>query len=196
MDLTNVPVLDEDEIAGFKTPQMLIDELDAQVEELGFEFLPRPKQAPPNITEYNVAEITNNTLSELYAQYTAHAQFVFGELAKARIMHKLLSTALKKLASTLKLKLFASNTSKDEIAARIQNDGLYQEYEVEVMKAWAMQEILDAHYKAYSSQAKALSRIVEIRKLEIGAEIRNYSIQNHRRPSSPKRDFRRESSNG
>jgi hypothetical protein len=44
-----------------------------------------------------------------------------------------------------------------------------------------MKEILEAHYKVYSKQAEALSRIIALRELEFNQSLRDHNIQNRRK---------------
>lgn len=193
LDLSKTAFLSDEEWAQFKNAQEMIEEVKGKAEEMGLHKYPKPSTQPPSLADMDVGEIPNSQLSQLYSQYTAHAQWVFQEFTEAEIAYKNGVASLKLLDAKLKSKMYAMGMPKAEVPALMREDPIRTEYEMEVLKLYAMKEILGAHYKAYSKQADALSRIVEIRKLEFEQTMRASGISSHRKgqPSRPQRDFSR-----
>lgn len=192
LDLSKTPVLSPEERAQFKNAQDMIDEVKSRAEEMGLHKYPKPSAQPPSLADMDIAELPNSQLGQLYSQYTAHAQWVFQEYTEAEIAYKNGVASLKLLDAKLKAKLYAMDVVKAEVPALMREDPVRVEYEMEVLKLYAMKEILGAHYKAYSKQADALSRIVEIRKLEFEQTIRASGIAGHRKQHvRPQGDFGR-----
>lgn len=189
--LDGVQLLNAEEKAQLKDADELIAEVKAKAEELGVSKYPKPRTAPPNLTELDVAELPNNQLGQIYTQYTAHAQYIYGELAHISVAHKYAVASMKQLEAKLKAKMYASSVPKAEVPALMREDGLHIAYELEVLRLFAMKELLEAHYRAYSKQAEALSRIIALRELEFGMQTRDAGIQNRKVPQRPNRDFRR-----
>lgn len=193
LDLSNTAILTAEEKAQFKTAQTIINEVKEQAEELGLQKYPKPSSSPPSLADLDIESVPNSRLGQLYSQYTAHAQWVFGEATEAEIAYKTGVASLKLLESKIKSKLFAQDIPKAEVPTHMREDPIRVEYELEVLKLFAMKEILGAHYKAYSKQADALSRIIELRKLEFEQQMRDQGIGSHRRGAAqrPTRDFSR-----
>lgn len=193
LDLSKTAVLTQEERSQFKNAQDMIDEVKSKAEEMGLHKYPKPSSQPVSLADMDISELPNAQLGQLYSQYTAHAQWVFQEYTEAEIAYKNGVASLKLLDAKLKAKMFAMGIVKAEVPALMREDPVRVEYEMEVLKLYAMKEILGAHYKAYSKQADALSRIVEIRKLEFEQTIRASGIAGHRKgqPPRPQRDFSR-----
>jgi len=181
INLNNVPLLDEEELGQFKKADELLEEVEAQAAKLGLLPYPKPTNVPENLADMDISELPNNQLGNLYSQYTAHAQYVNSELVKTEIAYRTATANLKQLDAKLKLKLYARDVPKAEIPAMVREDPIRISYEMEVLKLFAMKQILEAHYKVYSRQAEALSRIIALRELEFNLSIRDSSIQNRRK---------------
>lgn len=181
IDLNNAPLLDKEEMEQFKNADDLLAEVGSQAARLGLLPYPKPTNVPENLADMDISELPNNQLGNLYSQYTAHAQYVNGELVKAEIAYRSANTSLKQLDAKLKLKLFARDVPKAEVPAMVREDPIRIDYEMEVLKLFAMKEILEAHYKVYSKQAEALSRIIALRELEFNQSMRDHTIQNRRK---------------
>jgi hypothetical protein len=192
LDLSKTAVLSPEEREQFKSAQQILDDVKADAEKLGLVKYPKPSTAPESLADIDIAEMPNNQLGQLYTRYTAHAQWVFGELAQAEIAYKLGVASLKLVDAKLKSKLFSQEVAKAEVPARVREDPTRVEYEIEVLKLFAMKEILGAHYKAYSKQAEALSRIIALRELDFDMQTREMGIQGRRKgPAHRPHDFRR-----
>lgn len=193
VDLSQAPILSDDEKEQIKSAQTILEEVKAHAEDLGLPEYPRPKTQPEPLDHYDIDTMPNPALGQLYARYTAFAQFVFGQLAQAEAGYKLAVSALKLLEAKLKAKLFSMSVPKAEVSARVKDDPLYLEAEIEVLKLFATKTILEAHYKAYDKQAAALSRIIALRELEFEKAMREDGIMGSRgrkgKAERPRGDF-------
>ena len=176
---------DEDRL---RSAYEILDEVKQHVEGMGLPPYPKPTTAPQPLDTVDLETLPNNQLGQLYAKYTAYAQYVGQQLAEAEAAYKLGVSALKMLEAKLKTRLFGEGKPKVEVPALVRDNEVFVEGELEVLKLYAMKAILDAHYTAYDKQAAALSRIVEIRKLEFEKEIRDAGIRKPR-ADRPKGNF-------
>lgn len=192
-DLSKTGILTDEDWKQFKTADEIVDQVDAEISKLGLERYPKPSTQPPDLTAFDVAEIPNNQLGQLYSQYTAHAQFVFGEFVRAEAHYKAGVAALKHVEAVMKTKLFAQEVPKAEVPARVKEDPLRVQYEVEVLTLFARREILEAYYKQFSKSADMLSRIIALRELEFNQQMREMGIQGRRKGPAqrPQHDFSR-----
>lgn len=183
LDTSKLAILSTEEREQFGDAQGILAQVENQAKDLGLVPYPKPSNAPDNLADMDVSVMPNNQLGQMYSQYTAHAQWVFGELTKASVAYRLGVSSLKLLEAKLKTKLYAQNVVKAEVPALVREDHLRLEYEIEVLKLYAMKEILEAHYKAYSKQAEALSRIISLRELDFDMTTREFGINNRKRPN-------------
>lgn len=177
-----------------KTADSIIEEVRQQTEALGLLPYPRPTSSPHSLDKIDLEGLTNQSLGQLYIQYTAHAQYVSGEVAKIEAAYRIATANLKKIDAKLRATLFARDTPKAEIPTRVKEDPLYVEFDAEVVKLFAMRVLLEAHYKAYDKQAAALSRIISLRELEFEQSLRESNIDSvkHRKGKArgrPTHDF-------
>lgn len=181
IDLGKTAVLSSEEQEQFKTAQEIIDEIEDQVASKGLAKYPRPAGEPADLTQLDITTMSNNELGQHFIRYTAFAQYVFGDLANIQASYRIGIASLKLIEANLKSKLFAREVAKAEIPAMVREDPIRVEYELEVLRLFAMKEILEARYKAYQRSADALSRIIEIRKLDFDQSMRDSSIGGHRK---------------
>jgi hypothetical protein len=195
LDLNKRAILDDEEQEQVKSATQILEEVKEHVEELGLPEYPRPRTQPEPIDHYDIEAMLNPQLGQLFARYTAFAQFVFGQLAQAESGYKLAVSALKLREAKMKAKLYAQNVPNAQVSAHVKDDPLFIEAELEVLKLFATKTILEAHYKAYDKQAAALSRIIALRELEFEKEARENGIMTRRgrskgqAPQRPARDF-------
>lgn len=192
VDFNKAAILSPEEQGSFKSAQEIISEVEAQAEEMGLKRYPRPTGEAENLTEIDITTMTNNALGQLFMQYTAFAQYIYGEHVRVVAAYKVGVSSLKLVEANLKSKFYAKDVAKAEVPALVREDPIRIECELEVLKLFAMREILEAHYKAYQRSADALSRIIELRKLDFDQSMREAGIQNHRKGGPrPARDFSR-----
>jgi hypothetical protein len=192
-DLTKVPIISQAVKKDVQSAREILDDVIQQAKELGLSEYPKPKSSPPSLADIDVSTMPNSELGQLYTQYTAHAQWVFGQVVQAEVGYKIGVANLKKIEAQLKTKLFAmEDVTKAEVPSLVKDDPVRTEHEFEVLKLFAMKEILDAHYKAYNKQAEALSRIISLRELDFEMTMRDNGIQGKRRMNGrPAGDFKR-----
>lgn len=183
LDLRGTPVASK---SAKETAQKAFDvlaEIQEQVAMMGLPDYPKPTNAPRPLSDIDVGSLSNRELETQMTSYVAYAMYVMPKVAEAEASYKIAVANLKKITANLKVGLFKDKTSKAEIDARVTDSPEYQEYELETLKLFAIKEILDSHYKAYSKQASALSRVIELRKLEYEQAVREASVGKYRRPA-------------
>jgi hypothetical protein len=189
LDLTKAPVLNDDELKIASASDIIAD-ITRRAEELGLPVYPKPKSTPEPLDAHDIENMPNPLLGKLYVHYTAYAQYVNGELAKAEAAYKIGVANQNLIKARLQATLFAKEVPKAEVPARVKEDALFCEAELEVLKLFAAKQILEAHYKAYDKQAAALSRIISLREQEFEKEMRSYGLSRSRRHHErPGRDF-------
>jgi hypothetical protein len=192
LDLSKTALLSPEERAQFKSAEGILEEVEERAEELGLMPYPKPTSVPESLADIDIEALTNPGLGQLFTRYTAYGQYVFGELTKSEVAYKIGVSSLKLVEAKLKTKYYGlDGITKAEVPALVKDDAFRIEYELEVLKLYAMKEILGAHYKAYSKQADALSRIISLRELEFDRDMRRNSIDSRKKQGPPLRDFRR-----
>jgi len=177
LNLSGVPILEAGIDRDIKiTAESIIDDVRKQTRALGLLPYPKPDTAPDTLVGIELESLPNHALGQLYIRYTAHAQYVGGQLAELEAAYRLACTNLKHIDAKLRSKLFASAVPKAEVASRAKDDALYQEFDTEVVRLFAMKTLVTAHYRAYDKQAAALSRIISLRELEFEQNLRGSNI--------------------
>lgn len=161
----------------------ILAEIQQQVMQMGLPEYPRPGNVPEALADLDVGALSNRELETQMAAYIAWGAYVSTKLAEAEVAYRASTLNMKAIAASLKVSLFADQVPKAEIDARVHVAPEYVEQELEHLKLYATKEILAAHYKAYSKQASALSRFVELRKLEYEQEMRSQNVAGYRRPA-------------
>ena len=183
LDLTKTAVLPEDVIEEAQSAYSILEEVQGYLEEqCGVAAPVRPSSVPKDLGEGiadRAADISQEELAILHAQYVAYAGFIGGKLAELKAGHKIADTNFGHIKADLTTRLFTQSVAKTEIPERIKTDPLYRRYELVAMKLWMMKTIVEARYKSYEHQAASISRIISIRLEEMHRE--KNSAQ-HRRP--------------
>jgi hypothetical protein len=110
------------------------------------------------------------------SQYIAYSNYLAPKVATAASALRISAANLKLVLANQKVSLMKTYVPKAELSDRAKDSPEYQEYELEHLKLWAMHEILEAHYKAYGKQYEALSRSVELRKMEFESSLRQSGV--------------------
>lgn len=159
----------------------ILAEIQEMVTKMGLPEYPKPKVAPTPLSDLDISALSNQEVAAQMANYIAYAQYVGAKLAEAEAAYRISASNLKQIAASLKVSLFKDQIPKGEVDARIQTSPEFQKHEYEHLKLYATKSILAAYYKSYSKQAAALSRIVELRKLEFEQEHRTNNVGSYRR---------------
>ncbi len=164
--------VDEEENEVVTTAAEVLEKVRADTQNLGLVPYPQPKTSPQPLDASLIEAMTNSEIEVHYIAYTAYAQYVGGKHAEYDAAHKIAACALKHLESKLKARAPKGKAG----APSVKSNGVYQSNEVEVIKLYAMKTMLGAHHKNYSKQASALSRIIELRKLEFEQHLRGGNL--------------------
>lgn len=163
----------------------ILEEIQQRVIAMGVTDFPKPEGELQSLATTNVGALTNRELETHYAGYVAYCSYLGPKVAEAITSHRIATANLKRIAANIKMGLLRDKTPRSELQTRTLDSEEYVEYELEQLKLAAVKEILQAHFDAYQAQAAALSRIVEIRKLEFEDERRQGNFA--RNPKHPGR---------
>lgn len=165
----------------------ILEAIQKQVIAMGLPEYPRPRNTPEPIGDIDLSAMSNRELEQVMAQYTAWAAYVGTKLAETEVAYKASSAAMKALTASLRVSLHKDGIPKAEIEAKVQTSPEFMEYDLEHLKLYATREIVGAHYKAYIRSAQAVSRSIEVRKLEYEQDARVHSVGGFKRPQGPPR---------
>lgn len=182
LNLRKTAVVSEAARGRVDTALDILAQAQAEVAAMGIHDAPRPDEAPPTLGDLDLEAIDNRGLGALYLKYVAYAAFLSPKIAATTAAYKVSAANMKRVAANISTELVAREVPKAEIRALIQEHPLYVEQELDHLKLYATMVILESHYKSYGQMAKALSRIVELRKLEFEETLRSAGINNHKRP--------------
>jgi hypothetical protein len=183
LDLRGTPVTSSRTQERTRKALDILAEIQEQVAQMGLPEYPRPDNVPQALADIDVGALSNRELETQMAAYIAWGAYVSTKLAEAEVAYRASTINMKAIAASLKVSLFKDQVPKAEIDARVHVAPEYVDQELEHLKLYATKEILAAHYKAYSKQAGALSRFVELRKLEYEQEMRSQNVAGYRRPT-------------
>jgi len=114
-----------------------------------------------------IPSMTDDELSILLAQYNSYASFLSDKLAEAKSAYRLADTNQSRVKKLLTLRFRReTDIAKTDVDTYVAVHAVFVHAEDEANKLYAMREILEARYQAYSKQASTLSRLIEIRKEE------------------------------
>ncbi len=161
----------------------MLDEAKNELARRGIMDMPRPKNHPEPLADMNVNDLTNSQVAGLYTQYVAYASYIGDELAEIECLEEAAKRILRETLGKLKDAHFAKGTMKGaEVTAAAISDPFYQELDFEHLRLLFMKNIMKRRYRHYTSQASALSRTVELRKLDFESQRRDSNIGRGRPP--------------
>lgn len=185
LDLRRVGVISE---RGVSVAQQriydMLEEAKSQLAARGILDMPKPKNHPLPLADMNVNELTNSEVAGLYTQYVAYASYIGDELAEIECLEEAAKRLLRETLGKLKDAQFAKGLKGAEATAAAISDPFFQELDVEHLRLFFMKSIMKRRYRHYTSQASALSRTVELRKLDFENQRRDTNI-GRGRPKTP-----------
>ncbi len=182
LDLKGVPVAPRRTKERSRKALELLEDIQQRVTAMGLAPYPRPTNAPEALGDLDIESLSNRELEKQFAHYVAYGAYVATKLAEAEIALKIAAKHIEALTASLKVTLFKDEVAKSEIMARVKDSPEYEEADLEHLKCFAIKEILESHHRAYRTQAQALSRVIELRKLEFEQELRGQSIAGFKAP--------------
>lgn len=186
LDLKGVPVTSRSTQERTKKALDILAEIQGQMAAMGLQPYPQPKKMPEPLDADLLAGLSNRELETQLAAYTGYAAFLQTKLVEAQIAYKASSINLGAVKASLKASLFKDKVPKSEVDAKVNTAPEFIEHELEHLKLFAIKEILEAHYNAYSKQAATVSRVIELRKLEYEQETRSHNVASYKpRPGAP-----------
>jgi hypothetical protein len=185
-DFTRVGLIDERRVLSARE---MVENLMAEVEEdlarRGILNPPRPEAHPEPLANLDSTKLTNADLASLYTQYVAYSSYIGDELAKIEGLEEAAKRLLRDTLMQLKHAQFLRNVKGPQATAAAMQDPMYQELDIEHSKLFFMRAIMKRRYDGYVAQAAALSRTVELRKLDFEQTRRDTSIGHGKRPNFP-----------
>lgn len=176
-DFSRVGIIDEDDIGEARGRiDALMRSVQAELDARGIPEPPRPKAHPASLADVDITLLTGNQLANLYTQYVAYAAYIGDEVAKIEGLEESAKKMLRETLAELKDAQFAKGLKGAEATAAATKDVLYKDLDMEHMKLFFMKAIMKRRYKGYITQAAALSRTIELRKLDFEQTRRDGNI--------------------
>lgn len=180
-------IIDEQNIDDAKSKiDAMLRNVTAELNARGIPEPPRPKNHPEPLADLDITAMTNVQVSSLYTQYVAYAAYIGDELAKIEGLEESAKKLLKDTLAELKDAQFARGVKGAEATAAAMRDPLYRELDTEHAKLFFMKAIMKRRYKGYITQAAALSRTIELRKLDFEQTRRDSNLGVAGKTASPK----------
>lgn len=154
----------------------MLTQVKADLDRRGIPEPIRPKNHPKSLADVELAELTNAEVASLYSQYVAYSAYIGDELAQIEGMEEMAKKLLKDTLGELKDALFAKKMKGPEATAAAMKDELYRALDMEHAKLFFMKAIMKRRYRGYIQQAAALSRTVELRKLDFEQNRRDGNL--------------------
>lgn len=184
LDLRRTAVLAKGAAKSYQKAFDILEEVQQQVRAMGIPDYPQPEGQPPPLGSLDPEKLTNQDLEVYYVAYVGYAQYIGPKVAAAEAAYKISTSNLKRVEADIENKLRVEGCPKAELKPRIREHVLWLEQEFEHVKLYCTKTILAAHYRSYSNQAKALSRVIELRKMELEGQQRGNNL--NRRPVTPR----------
>lgn len=179
--LNKTAVITEDVKAEAEEMQDLVTQVENDLRNRGIPDYPQPKEVPEALSEIDIEKLSNNALGALHIKYTGYAVFFNTELAKIKAREKVAKRNFQHITAQIKAQLLGKQgMTKDEIASAVRMHPEYDKYEVALLSLSIQKLIIESVYRAYQLQAQALSRNVELRKLEMEQQKRSSTIQGYK----------------
>ena len=105
-------------------------------------------------------------MAELYIQYVGFAVHINTRVAEIECLEKSASAELKKTKGRIENALRAGGSKVSEIKSELEVHPVYVDAVVEYNKLYFMRQLVRSYYEVYNKQASAISRVIELRKLE------------------------------
>ena len=176
-DFSRTGVIDEARLGKAKERiDNLLREVEVALEERGIPEPPKPSKHPDSLADLDITILTNNEVASLHTQYVAYSAYIGDQLAKIEGLEEMAKKLLKDTLAELKDALFAKSVKGAEATASAMKDQLYRDLDMEHAKLFFMKAIMKRRYAGYVKQAAALSRTVELRKLDFEQGRRDTNI--------------------
>lgn len=187
LDLDRLPIIDGGKAREAKERiDSLLADVQMELEARGIPEPLKPKNHPQPLADMDIAALTNAQIGGLYAQYVAYASYIGDELAQIEGLEEAAKKHLRDTLAELKDAAFVRGLKGAEATSAAMKDELYRSLDLEHMKLFFMKAIMKRRYRGYTSQAAALSRTIELRKLDFEQTRRDGNIGfGGKRPATP-----------
>lgn len=170
-------VVDEEQLGAARAKlDTLMQDVEADLEQRGILDAPRPDNHPKALADLDITLLTNNELASLYSQYVAYGAYIGDGLAKVEGLEEAAKRFLRDVLSELKEAQFVKGMKGAEATSAALQDPLYKDYDLEHTKLFLMKTIMKRRYDGYKDQAAALSRSIELRKLDFEQSSRDNNL--------------------
>jgi hypothetical protein len=184
LDLSRAGIVHEKDLEKRRTrTEELLQTVNNELAERGIPEVPRPSGHPTPLAEVDITTLTNDELTMLYAQYAAYSSYIGDQLAQIEAAEEDAKRNLRETIAEVKDALFAKGKKGPEVTAAAMKDPLVEELSLIHLKYFFMKAIMKRRYKSYITQGAALSRSIELRKLDMEQTRRTGNLG--RRPALP-----------
>jgi hypothetical protein len=196
LDLRGTGIVDEKAVESIPTGDEMVENIHQRMRDMGIPEITSPKgDPPPTLAEIDTTSMSMRELERMYAQYVSYAEFI-NPIVEAR------SAALRAEKSRLQLVkarvtkiLREDGVAKSDIVSMRDAHEQVEEVAASILFIESERDIIRATAKVYVNEAKALSRIVEMRKIDFEQSNRSGNLSRGTKSSSrlAKRRFRERS---
>lgn len=166
-DFSRVGVVDEEELVDAKDlVDNLLHDIQLGLEERGVPAPAKPRTEAAPLADIDITKLTNNELATIYTQYVAYTAYIGDQLAQVEGQEECTKKLLKDTLANLKNALFAKGHKGPEATAAAIRDPLYVGLDKEHAKLFFIKALTKRRYDGFVAQAAALSRCIELRKLD------------------------------
>lgn len=186
-DFSRVGIIDEDDVMSAKEKiDDLLNYVKADLKTRGIPDPARPSSEPVPLADTDVTLLTNNEVAGLYTQYVAFTAYIGDELAQTEGLEECTKKLLKDTLAKLKEAQHVKGLKGAEATAAAMVDPLFQDLSMEHMKLFFIKAVLKRRYDGFVAQAAALSRCIELRKLDAEHNRRENNFGYAGKKASPK----------
>lgn len=136
------------------------------VRKLGLPSIPQPR-VPQPISEVDIDSLTNAQLAALYSHHISFSLFVKYRLTQAEVAYRGAKASLEDARVLLRRRFKAEGLSEAAMADAVENDDDFRLAQQDVLHAFAIRDMLQTYTDNYTSQARALSRLMSLRQMDL-----------------------------
>lgn len=167
LDLRGTAIIDSENLEKVPSGEEVVEDVRARMHASGIPEMSPPRGEPPvSLTDVDTASMSLRDLENLFIKYTGYAQFISTIAAERVAALNAEQTRLKSAKARIAKMLMEEGVTKADIAAARDAHPDVEDISISILRTRTERDMVEAARKAFSGQAAALSRIVEIRKLE------------------------------
>ena len=193
LDLRGTGIVDGKEVDSIPTGEELVEKIRERMVDLGIPEISAPRgEPPPTLSEIDTTELSMQELERMYTRYVSYAEFINPIIETKAAALRAEKSRLKLVNARVTKLLREEGVPKSDIAAMRDAHEQVAEVAASILMLEAECGIIAATAKVYVNESKALSRVVEMRKIDFEQSNRGNNLTRGTASSSrlSKRRFR------